>query len=159
MKKTFLFLFLFLFLFSCSKKENKEIEYNTISDTVQLQKNILEKGDVNSFLSLMMAYDTPKDSLSYKILKYSYIMADQYNYNRANYFIARSILRKEMITNNYTAIKDLDEENKKIVLERLNKCSDQNVIICTEILIEYYKSINNISEVEKFKKKLNLLIN
>ena len=157
MKKTFLFLF--LFLFSCSKKENKEIEYNTISDTVQLQKNILEKGDVNSFLSLMMAYDTPKDSLSYKILKYSYIMADQYNYNRANYFIARSILRKEMITNNYTAIKDLDEENKKIVLERLNKCSDQNVIICTEILIEYYKSINNISEVEKFKKKLNLLIN
>lgn len=86
-------------------------------------------------------------------------MADQYNYNRANYFIARSILRKEMLTNNYTAIKDLDVENKKIVLERLNKCSDQNVIICTETLIEYYKSINNVSEVEKLNKKLKLLVN
>lgn len=142
------------------------MEYNSVieaiqlqTDTLQLQKNILEKGDINSFKSLMMVYETPEDSLSYKILKYSFIMADQYNYNRANYFIARSILRKEMLTNNYTAIKDLDVENKKIVLERLNKCSDQNVIICTETLIEYYKSINNVSEVEKLNKKLKLLVN
>lgn len=161
MKITF-FLINLIFLFSCLKQENrkvKEVEYYSEPDTILLQKNILEKGDITSFTTLMRIYETPEDSLTTKIEKYSYIMADKYNYDKANYLIVRSILRREMHTNNYTSIKDLDDENKKIVLERLNKCSNQNAIICVEILLEYYKSISNISEAEILEKKLNLLIN
>ena len=151
-----------IFLFSCSKKENKkivEIEYYSEPDTIQLQKNITEKGDIESFLTLMRIYETPEDTLTSKILKYSFIMADKYNYSKANYLIDRSIIRKEMHTNNYIEIKNLDEKNKIIVLERLNKCSNQNTIVCTEVLIDYNKSIDNISEVKKLEEKLDSLIN
>lgn len=77
MNKILLLVFFIVGFFSCSKNENKQMEYNSVieaiqlqTDTLQLQKNILEKGDINSFKSLMMVYETPEDSLSYKIFFY-----------------------------------------------------------------------------------------
>ncbi len=127
-------------------------------DTIELQRNIIEKGDIYSYNRLEDVYEQPEDSLTYRLLKYSYIMADKYAYNYANRKIIRDLVRKELKTNNLSLIGDLDSKNKTEVFARLNQCAQQNEISCLTILRDYYKKNNNKSEAEKIEKLLDSIM-
>ncbi|WP_312314131.1 hypothetical protein [Empedobacter brevis] len=166
MKKIILIPFLLLVSSCLLKKGNDNEKVETIVgdsstylyDTIELQRNIIEKGDIYSYNRLEDVYEQPEDSLTYRLLKYSYIMADKYNYKEANYKIIRDITRRELKTNNLSLIGDLDSKNKTEVFARLNQCAQQNEISCLTILRDYYKKNNNKSEAEKIEKLLDSIM-
>ncbi|WP_314060516.1 hypothetical protein [Empedobacter brevis] len=166
MKKIILIPFLLLVSSCLLKKGNDHEKVETIVgdsstylyDTIELQRNIIEKGDIYSYNRLEDVYEQPEDSLTYRLLKYSYIMADKYAYNYANRKIIRDLVRKELKTNNLSLIGDLDSKNKTEVFARLNQCAQQNEISCLTILRDYYKKNNNKSEAEKIEKLLDSIM-
>ncbi|GEM53768.1 hypothetical protein EB1_35580 [Empedobacter brevis NBRC 14943 = ATCC 43319] len=166
MKKIILISCLLLVSSCLSKKsnDNEKVEIivgdssTYLYDTIELQRNIIEKGDIYSYNRLEDVYEQPEDSLTYRLLKYSYIMADKYAYNYANRKIIRDLVRKELKTNNLSLIGDLDSKNKTEVFARLNQCAQQNEISCLTILRDYYKKNNNKSEAEKIEKLLDSIM-
>ncbi|WP_353097496.1 hypothetical protein [Empedobacter brevis] len=166
MKKIILIPFLLLVSSCLLKKGNDHEKVETIVgdsstylyDTIELQRNIIEKGDIYSYNRLEDVYEQPEDSLTYRLLKYSYIMADKYNYKEANYKIIRDITRRELKTNDLSLIGDLDDKNKTEVFTRLNQCVQQNDVDCLVILRDYYKKNNNKSEAEKIEKLLDSIM-
>ncbi|CAH0262818.1 hypothetical protein [Chryseobacterium sp. Bi04] len=174
MRKIIIYSALLIFIISCSNKNEKNITENTDSklmtkpDTVKIiidtasvfnrlqieeyQKNVINKGDPDSFVKLIIHYGNLSD---YKELyKYALIMANEYNSGDGYNMVFESIIAMNN-NNEYYDITDLAKINEKArseALKYLEKGANLNDINCMSKLQEIYR--NGIG-VEKDVKKAN----
>lgn len=174
MRKIIIYSVLLIFIISCSSKNEKNIKENTdsilmtksdtgkiIIDTAsafnklqieEYKKNVVNKGDPDSFVKLIIHYDNLSD---YKELyKYALIMANEYNSGDGNNMVFESIIAMNN-NNEYYDITDFAKINKKAkseALKYLEKGANLNDINCMSKLQEIYR--NGIG-VEKDVKKAN----
>lgn len=164
-----IFIPVIFFILSCISKKDKDVpvvienstDWLNNVDTIELQNIIINSGDKYYYNRLEDAYENIyEDTLDYKLLKYSYIMADQYNYEEANYNIVRDIIRKELKTNQLYLIDSLDHKNKKEVLTRLKKCTQKDNLnkSCLYLLSDYYKYNNRITEFNETERLLDSIM-
>lgn len=133
-------------LFSCAKKKT-ETNFNVVnsnyldSKTVtDLQKKIIENGNIDSYKELILYYSYNKDK-EIELLPYSIIMSEKYKYRNANYEIFYDIIR--LYNNGIYDLKSLnlmDVNVKNYALYYLNKGAKEKEIGCISTLIEIYRN-------------------
>lgn len=130
--------------------QNKEIE--------KYQKNVVSKGDPDSFTRLIIHYGNIPD---YKELnKYALIMADKYNSGDGYSMVFESIIALNN-NNEYNDITDfakINEKAKNEALKYLEKGASINDINCMSKLAEIYRNgigvEKDIKKADELKKKI-----
>ncbi len=127
----------------------------------EFQKNVINKGDPDSFVKLIIHYEDKSNYL--ELHKYALIMADKYNNGDGYNMVFESIIALNN-NNEYSDITDfakINERAKSEALGYLEKGVKINDINCMSILSNIYRNgigvEVDIKKADELKKKIEKL--
>ena len=125
-----------MLFFSCGKRK-VERSGNQVFDPSELkdyEEKVLKNGDVDAYESLQTFYmDRPAE----EFLGFALLMANEYNYPKANFDIFEIIIAREGCSVDYN-LNCLSEETRKEALVYFRKAIMDGHKVSSELLIEYY---------------------
>lgn len=188
MKKIIIYLVFLIFIISCSNKNKGSVMENTDTNNVdsslthqpdtariiidtasvfnktqieEYQKNVINKGDPNSFVKLIIHYSNLSDYK--KLYKYALIMANKYNSGDGYNMVFESIIAMNNNSEYYdiTDFSKINEKAKSEALKYLEKGAELNDINCMSKLQEIYRNgigvEKDIKKADELKKKIEKL--
>ncbi len=140
-RKLLVIFFIFIF-YSCNDLNNQK-KIITISQTItkydSLTYNVINKGDTNSYYEIYYGFmDANEMERTDSVLKYSYIMAEKFHYEKAYFDYLDAVTRKEKFQMDYlnfanNDFQKLKNETKKEIVIWLNKMLKRRIITIEQL--------------------------